>query len=99
MAITTATIIKCMSLSGTVSSEPMRRIEIWVDDTNWTLTHSDGQLRLADIQFTNFSYNRLTFTDDSGEHRLELGAFKVQNLMPNMPQVYQVRGEGLEGVW
>ena len=76
-----------------VESEPMRRIEIWVDDTHWTLTHSDGQLRLADITITNFSYNRMTFTDDSGEHRLELGAFRVQNLMPNLPQVYQVKGE------
>lgn len=68
----------------------MLRIEVWVDDTHWTLTHSDGQLHLADICFTNFSYNRLTFTDDSGQHRLELGTFKVQNLMPNTPVIYQV---------
>ena len=73
-----------------VLPDPMLRIEVWIDDTHWTLTHSDGQLHLADICFTNFSYNRLTFKDDSGEHKLELGTFKVQNLMPNTPTIYQV---------
>ena len=27
----------------------------------------------------------------AAKHRLELGTFKVQNLMPNTPPVYQVR--------
>lgn len=75
-------------------SDPTRRIEIWLDDAHWSLTASDGQLQLADICLTNFSYNRLTFSDDSGEHRLELGTFKVQNLMPNTSPIYQVRGRG-----
>lgn len=73
----------------TLPSDPTRRIEIWLDDARWTLTDSDGQLQLADICLTNFSYNRLTFSDDSGEHRLELGTFKVQNLLPNISQIYQ----------
>ena len=70
--------------------EPVRRIEVWVDDAHWWLTHDDGQLQLADVCFANFSYNRISFSDDSGEHRLELGTFKVNNLMPNIPSVYQV---------
>ena len=37
------------------------------------------------------SYNRVSYNDDSGEHRLELGTFKVRNLMPNTPSIYQVR--------
>lgn len=73
--------------------EPVRRIEVWVDDAHWWLTHDDGQLQLADVCFTNFSYNRISFSDDSGEHRVELGTFKVSNLMPNTPSVYQVRVE------
>lgn len=89
-------------------SVPTLRIEIWVDDAHWSLTESDGQLQLADICLTNFSYNRLSFSDDSGEHRVELGTFKVQNLIPNTQPIYQVsvlermgergrEGEGEEG--
>ena len=37
------------------------------------------------------SYNRVSFSDDSGEHRLELGSFLVHNLTPNTPAIYQVR--------
>ena len=62
-----------------------------MDDAHWSLTHNDGQLQVADICFTNFSYNRASFNDDSREHRLELGSFKVRNLMPNTPSVYQVQ--------
>ena len=58
---------------------------------------SDGQLQLADICLTHFSYNRLTFSDDSGEHKLELGTFRVQNLLPNTSSIYQVRGWGEQG--
>ena len=36
------------------------------------------------------SYNRVSFSDDSGEHRLELGSFLVNNLTPNTPHIYQV---------
>lgn len=70
--------------------DPMRRIEIWVDKAHWSLTDSDGQLQLADIRFTNFSYNRLTFSDNSGEHRVELKTFRLENLMPNTPPIYKV---------
>lgn len=75
--------------------DPTRRIEVWVDDAHWSLTESDGQIKLADIFLTNFSYNRLTFSDLSGEHRFELGTFKVLNLMPNTPPIYQVRRSGV----
>ena len=79
----------------TEAPEPVRRIEVWVDDAHWWLTHDDGQLQLADVCFTNFSYNRISFSDDSGEHRVELGTFKVSNLMPNTPSVYQVSCHGI----
>ena len=80
----------CKTIFCIEAPEPVRRIEVWVDDAHWWLTHDDGQLQLADVCFTNFSYNRISFSDDSGEHRLELGTFKVSNLMPNTPSVYQV---------
>lgn len=38
-----------------------------------------------------YSYNRMSFSDDSGEHRLELGSFLVRNLTPNTPPIYEVR--------
>ena len=85
IAITDMTLLCCIE-----APEPVRRIEVWVDDAHWWLTHDDGQLQLADVCFTNLSYNRISFSDDSGEHRLELGTFKVSNLMPNTPSVYQV---------
>jgi hypothetical protein len=69
--------------------EPVHRIEIWLDDAHWWLTQKDGQLSIADIQLTNFSYNRVSFSDDSSEHRLELGSFLVHNLIPNTPPIYQ----------
>ncbi|CAI8057604.1 Protein KIAA0100 [Geodia barretti] len=69
--------------------EPVQRIEIWLDDAHWWLTQKDGQLEIADISINNFSYNRVSFSDDSGEHRLELGSFLVHNLTPNTPAIYQ----------
>ncbi|KAL5477873.1 hypothetical protein EMCRGX_G024726 [Ephydatia muelleri] len=69
--------------------EPVRRIEVWLDDATWGLMHEDGQLKVADISLINLSYNRLFYSDDSGEHRLELGSFKVLNLMPNVPPAQQ----------
>lgn len=70
--------------------EPLRRIEVWLDDAQWSLTQEDGQLKMADISLTNFSYSRISFTDDSGEHRFELGSFKVLNCMPNTQDFYHV---------
>lgn len=75
--------------NDSVPADPVRRIEIWVDDAHWWLTQDDGQLQVADVCFTNFSYNRMTFSDDSGEHRFELGTFNVHNLMPNTRAIYQ----------
>ena len=92
--------------------EPVRRIEVWLDDAQWSLMQDDGQLKvgvvcangvywprllilqIATIQLTNFSYNRVTFNDDSGEHRLELGSFRVKNCVPNMQSIFQVSGCG-----
>ena len=34
--------------------EPVRRIEVWLDDAHWSLTQEDGQLQVADICLTNF---------------------------------------------
>ena len=34
--------------------EPVRRIEVWLDDAHWSLTQDDGQLQVADIRLTNF---------------------------------------------
>ena len=62
-----------------------------MDDARWWLTQDDGQLQVANICFTNFSYNRVSFSNDSGEHRFELGTFSVRNLMPNTRAIYQVR--------
>ena len=76
--------------SDLASPEPVRRIEIWVDDAQWSLMHEDGQLKAAEIRFSNFSYNRELFSDDSGVHRFELGTFNVTNCMPNTPAIYKV---------
>ena len=76
--------------SELVSPEPVRRIEVWVDDAQWSLMHEDGQLKVGEIRFSNFSYNRELFSDDSGVHRFELGTFNVTNCMPNTPAVYKV---------
>ena len=77
-------------LSPPVSAvEPVRRIEVWLDDATWGLMQEDGQLKVANISLINLSYNRLFYSDDSGEHRLELGSFKVLNLMPNVPLAQQ----------
>ena len=61
-----------------------------MDDAQWSLMHEDGQLKVAEIRFSNFSYNRELFSDDSGVHRFELGTFNVTNCMPNTPAIYKV---------
>ena len=33
--------------------EPVRRIEVWLDDATWGLMHEDGQLKVADISLIN----------------------------------------------
>ncbi|XP_065892546.1 bridge-like lipid transfer protein family member 2 isoform X2 [Dysidea avara] len=65
--------------------EPIRRIEVWLDDARWWLTQDDGQLHMCDITFTNCCYNQVSFSDDSAEHRFELGTFKVCNHLSNCP--------------
>uniref|UniRef100_A0A1X7V154 FMP27/BLTP2/Hobbit GFWDK motif-containing RBG unit domain-containing protein n=1 Tax=Amphimedon queenslandica TaxID=400682 RepID=A0A1X7V154_AMPQE len=72
-----------------MAPEPVRRIEVWLDDAQWSLMQDDGQLKISTIQLTNFSYNRVTFNDDSGEHRLELGSFRVKNCIPNVQSIFQ----------
>ena len=90
-----------------MAPEPVRRIEMWLDDAQWSLMQEDGQLQvggaklwfpyfhmflfqISEIKLTNFSYNRISYSDDSGEHRFELGSFRVKNCVPNTPAIYQV---------
>ena len=62
--------------------QPVRCIEVWLDDAHWWLTESDGQIKLADVTLANCCYVRNSFSDDSGEHRFELQDCTVQNLSP-----------------
>ena len=33
--------------------EPVRRIEVWLDDATWGLMQEDGQLKVANISLIN----------------------------------------------
>eukprot|EP00794_Sanderia_malayensis_P014359 gene14357-15855_t len=61
----------------------VKQSDVIFDDMRWRLTQKDGQLGIADVQFKKFHYNKLTFNDNAGEHRFELGGFSVHNLIPN----------------
>lgn len=78
------------SADESLPPEPVRRIEVWLDDSQWNIMQDDGQLQVSEIRLTNFSYNRISFSDDSGDHRFELGSFKVLNCMPNTQEFFQV---------
>ena len=78
------------SAGESLPPEPVRRVEVWLDDSQWNIMQDDGQLQVSEIRLTNFSYNRISFSDDSGEHRFELGSFKVLNCMPNTQAFFQV---------
>ncbi|XP_065055102.1 bridge-like lipid transfer protein family member 2 isoform X3 [Rhopilema esculentum] len=63
----------------------VKQSDIIFDDMRWRLAQQDGQLGIADVQFKKFHYNKLSFDDNGVEHRLELGGFAVNNLIPNEP--------------
>ncbi|KAH7955432.1 hypothetical protein HPB52_000876 [Rhipicephalus sanguineus] len=65
----------------------VRRAEVCFKHARWRLTDVDGQLGIADLVLSNFLYSRVTKSNDSVEHLLELGNVKVTNLLPN--QVYK----------
>jgi hypothetical protein len=58
-------------------------VEVWLDEAHWSTRDKDGQIELAHVHLINCKYNRLMFSDDSGEHCFELEALKVQDLSPN----------------
>lgn len=61
----------------------VRRAEVCFKHARWRLTDVDGQLGIADLVLANFLYSRVTKSNDSVEHLLELGNVKVTNLLPN----------------
>ncbi|XP_054707310.1 LOW QUALITY PROTEIN: protein hobbit-like [Uloborus diversus] len=65
-----------------------RRSEVCFKHAQWRLTDADGQLGIADLVLSNFLYSKVTKTDDSVEHLLELGYMKMTNLLPN--QTYKI---------
>ncbi|KAL3182951.1 hypothetical protein MRX96_006747 [Rhipicephalus microplus] len=65
----------------------VRRAEVCCKHARWRLTDVDGQLGIADLVLSNFLYLRVTNSNDSVEHLLELGNVKGTNLLLN--QVYK----------
>lgn len=65
-----------------------RRSEVCFKHAQWRLTDADGQLGISDLILSNFLYSKVTKTDDSVEHLLELGYVKMANLLPN--QAYKI---------
>ncbi|GBN08188.1 Protein KIAA0100, partial [Araneus ventricosus] len=65
-----------------------RRSEVCFKHAQWRLTDADGQLGISDLVLSNFLYSKVTKTDDSVEHLLEVGYIKMTNLLPN--QAYKI---------
>lgn len=65
------------------TAEVTKLAEVYFNHASWQLNQEDGQLAIADVTFTNFSYRKTTLTGTTMEHRLELGKFHVRNLLPN----------------
>ncbi|KAF8767944.1 Protein KIAA0100 like protein [Argiope bruennichi] len=65
-----------------------RRSEVCFKHAQWRLTDADGQLGISDLVLSNFLYSKVTKTDDSVEHLLEVGYIKMTNLLPN--QTYKI---------
>ena len=63
----------------------VRRQEVWFGEAYWRIMQDDGQLDLADVNLEGFNYSRVTNSDNSWSHRLELESFSVHNLLPNSP--------------
>ena len=56
---------------------------MWVQ-INWPPSGLPYSSRVC-YTFKCFSYTKLTFSDDSGSHQLELGWIQVKNLLPDSP--------------
>ncbi|GFS83721.1 protein KIAA0100 [Nephila pilipes] len=65
-----------------------RRSEVCFKHAQWRLTDADGQLGISDLILSNFLYSKVTKTNDSVEHLLEVGYIKMTNLLPN--QTYKI---------
>ncbi|XP_072326063.1 bridge-like lipid transfer protein family member 2 isoform X2 [Scyliorhinus torazame] len=61
----------------------VRRTEIYFAQARWRLTEEDGQLGIAELELQRFLYSKVNKSDDTAEHLLELGAFTMNNLLPN----------------
>ncbi|XP_068677612.1 bridge-like lipid transfer protein family member 2 isoform X2 [Montipora foliosa] len=65
------------------TTEVIKLAEVYFNHASWQLNQEDGQLAIADVTFTDFSYRKTTLSGATMEHRLELGKFHVRNLLPN----------------
>ncbi|XP_071446897.1 protein hobbit isoform X2 [Hetaerina americana] len=65
----------------------VRANEICFKHAQWRLTEADGQLGIADLVLSNFLYTKISKSDDSVDHLLELGYVRMLNLLPH--QVYR----------
>ena len=63
-------------------AEVVRRLEVSFQHANWKINEKDGQLSTAEIHLRKFLYTRVNKDDDSGEHEMELGHVKMENLLP-----------------
>lgn len=74
-------------LRGDKPITAVRKSEICFKHAQWRLTETDGQLGIADLVLSNFLYTKVSKSDDSVEHLLELGYIRVTNLLAN--EVYR----------
>ncbi|XP_025831839.1 protein KIAA0100 [Agrilus planipennis] len=75
-------------LATTRNNKPLtvvRANEIFFKHAQWRLTEADGQIGIADLVLSNFLYTKISKSDDSVEHLLELGYLRMTNLLPNQP--------------
>ncbi len=45
--------------NDSIPAEPTRRIEVWLDDAQWSIMHSDGQLQVRERMGVATSYYKL----------------------------------------
>ncbi|XP_041349626.1 protein KIAA0100-like [Gigantopelta aegis] len=64
-------------------SNVVRLNEVCFMFANWRLTDKDGQIGITDISLRNFLYSKTNRDDATWTHQLEVGWFKVENLLRN----------------